>query len=254
MPKSAELAAFPTRSRAPPKEKVSRTTKGEGSSSPRAPAIVAQSLQLQGVEQASFELCKDPEAGLSRHLQDAEQLAKAFETVVNGQSELVSKVIALTEERCAAEKRAAVEAATRAAIQATEVRCANERRTAVEEAVRETAAAAKLAQDAAVAEAIRITEERCAEQTRAAVYEARGAATLNTARMLKTTEEDLLTTRVQSEFEEAAASAGAALAAVSSLLEGRTDPTPPPAALPNAVPEEGTGSVGDGKGEDLTLL
>ena len=232
MPKAAgdnaELAAFPTRSRAPRKDSAARTPSEEGSTSPRGlPGIAAQSLQLEGVEDANIELCTDPNAGMTRIMEDTKQLATAFEGAIKGHGSMLARAIALTEERCAAEKRAAVEAATLAAIQTTEARCAKERRAAVEDAVREFAAAAKVAQEEAVAEAVRLTEERFDKAfTKTSV-----PATSNDK---------------SRSFEEAAASAGAALAAVSSLLENRDAPTttlPTLGAVSSSVEADKDGSA-----------
>ena len=187
---------------------------------------------ISGIE--PIDLCADPDAGLADHLDDTERLVRTMEDVVRGHEALIAKAVALTEERCAAEKLAAVEAATRAAIQKTEERCANERRVAVEQAVTEVGVAAKEAQQAAIVRAIQMTEARCEEEKRIAVQ----AATINTQVSLGKPEDEALATVTASNFEQAAASAETALAAVSSLLVQDKSAAAAPSAPGSANPSE----------------
>ncbi len=219
-----ELAAFAVRSRSvhkdpvPPRKSKDDGTAAAASARAQSTVMVPYVGRIKGVD--DVKLCTDPDAGIEQHVEDTERLVQAFQAAVGAHETLIAKAVALTEERCAAEKRAAVEAATLAAIRTTEQRCASDKRVAVEEAVKETAAAAKIAQEAAVAEAIRLTEARCAEQQRVAVQ----AATISTARSLGRSEDELVADTAASNFEQAAASAGAALAAVSSLLDEKHGP------------------------------
>lgn len=162
------------------------------------------------------ELCNDDNAGPEQHMDVMERLAKSFETAVDAHEPLMAMMIAHTEERCAAEKRVAVEAATQAAIQTTELRCAKERREAVAQALREAKEAARLSQSQAVAEAIRQTEQRCAGTS----YQSAADSGLKEAvdHSQVPDDEAALAADAASNFEAAAASAGAALAAASSLL------------------------------------
>ena len=225
-----ELAAFAVRSKK--EASASRKSKNEGASPRgRSTLMVPYVGSIEGVEEVEL---SGPDASIDQHVQDTERLVQALTAAVGAHEPLMAKAVALTEERCTAEKRAAVEAATRAAIQTTELRCAHERRIAVEQAVMEAAQAAKVAQEAAVAEAIRLTEERLAAEAARAAQD----ATITTARTLGITEDDVLTNMTASNFEQATASAGAALAAVSSLLQNERVSSPPTdlaAATPTAV-------------------
>lgn len=182
-----ELAAFTTRSKAV--------------QSPRARPSASQQQRLQDSAEGlaippapclqNAELCAGTDAGAEQHMADLERLLQCLSTVVDAQEPRMARAIALTEERCAADKHAAVEAATQAAVRSTELRCAAEKdaaveaatqaavrstelrcadelREAVRKAVEETKRAAQAAQDQAVAEAIaqaiQQTEERCAQQ------------------------------------------------------------------------------------------
>uniref|UniRef100_A0A7S2D7W8 Uncharacterized protein n=1 Tax=Haptolina brevifila TaxID=156173 RepID=A0A7S2D7W8_9EUKA len=168
---------------------------------------------LRGVEDIEL---SHMDAEFDQHISDTERLLAALEEAIKGQELHTAKAVAQTEERLAAEKRAAVEVAADAAIFTTERRCAEERLVAVREAVMEAREAAKVAQEEAVQEAIRQTEARCTDLQREAVQ----SVTATMQRAMGQSEEVVLATQAANKFELAAASAGAALAAASCLLNG----------------------------------
>ena len=205
--------AFTTRSRFV-KDKPARKLKSE---QPRnAEALVSPVLAPVAIPvMETVDLCQDQEAHVDDHLQDLVQLLHALETGANDHQGFLASVVAITEERCAAAQRVAVEAATQAAIRTTEMRCAEEKRVAVEEAVLECREAARQAQEAAVGEAIRLTELKLADQHETVVHSA--LTNLEIARG-GLEDDEVLQTEAAAKFEAAAASAGAALAAASNLL------------------------------------
>merc|ERR1712087_786647 len=123
--------------------------------------------------------------------------------------EQMARTSAMMEERFAAELRAAVEAATIAGSKATEARLIIEHERQMKQAIDQGVKQAKEAQDAAVTEAIRRTEERCSEAQRVAVQ----AATQSVQRQMGQPEEAVAESAAALAFQEAAASAGAALEA-----------------------------------------
>ena len=170
---------------------------------------------ITGIEEV--ELCSDPQAGFDRHYEDSERLLTAFEKILHGHEALLTKAVALTEERvlkgAAIERKAAVEAAISVAEKAADKRVAMELRNAVTEAVVEARAAAKVAQDSAITEAVKLAEERAIEQQRLAVQN----VTSTYQRAVGRPEEEILATKAANSFQQAAASAAAALAASTRL-------------------------------------
>ena len=246
MPKSKkdELAAFSVRSSksSPSEEKMKKSSKVPKSSETLTAAHVPYVGIIRGIDE--IDLCTDSDAGIDQHIQDTERLVKAFDVTVNTHELLILKAVNLTEQRCAADKRCAVEAATLAVIQTTELRLTKERHQAVEKAVMDALTAAKAAQEQAVKDAIKATELRCAEMQRLAVQE----VTARMGREMGKAEEEVFATTAATSFQAASNSAGAALAAASSLL--RDDEPLPPHLYPNsaaaAPPQADIGNAGSG--------
>mmetsp|Transcript_5600 Transcript_5600/g.18690 ORF Transcript_5600/g.18690 Transcript_5600/m.18690 type:complete len:370 (+) Transcript_5600:64-1173(+) len=142
------------------------------------------------------------------------------EATVGGHQELMALVGRKTEARCAKEKALAVEAATAAVAKATEVRLKEKHEREVQEALKTAAQQARIDQDAAVEAAIRKTEDRCAEQQRLAVL----YATSLTQSKLGVSPEAVAAAAATMAFQEAADSAGAALAAALRLQKEQASP------------------------------
>jgi hypothetical protein len=214
---SRKLQSKPSlpKSSKPPKTKGAKKVPAK-----RAPdeskLIVPYVGPITGVE--DVELCSDQNASIERHLEDTEKLLAAFEASVNGHQSLITRAVALTQERCNKEyaeaQRVALQAATLAAVQATEMNMRDEMRASVAQAVEDARAEAKAAQEVAVADAVRAAEERAREMQRLAVQN----VSLAHQRSIGVTEEDLVAAKAASDFQQAAASAAAALSFSSHLL------------------------------------
>lgn len=191
---------------------------------------------ITGVDEV--ELCTEEGASCERHMEDTEKLLAAFEATINGHENLITKAVALTQERCdkqrVTEKAAAVEAATLAAAQATELRMRSEMRAAITDAVAEVRAQAQVDQDKAVSTAVRAAEERAAELQRLAVQ----SVSLSHQRAIGKNAEELAAAEAASNFQQAAASAAAAMSFASELLSREDIGAAEPADTTTIVPAE----------------
>lgn len=217
---SRKLQSKPSlpKSSKPPKTKGAKKVPAKRASGApdESKLIVPYVGPITGVE--DVELCSDQNASIERHLEDTEKLLAAFEASVNGHQSLITRAVALTQERCNKEyaeaQRVALQAATLAAVQATEMNMRDEMRASVAQAVEDARAEAKAAQEVAVADAVRAAEERAREMQRLAVQN----VSLAHQRSIGMTEEDLVAAKAASDFQQAAASAAAALSFSSHLL------------------------------------
>ena len=213
---SAVPAAMPGRAEEPVGSQTA-STKAPGAKKAAAKKSVGgeksqQTLLIPVPKQSDVdEVTFSPERGLEHRLNDTDTLISAFEQAVGANGKLLAKAIELTEERCAVERQAAVEAATMAAIVATEARMKAEQRAAINEAITVVEAQARARQahavTEAVADAVARTEERCNELQRVAVQ----AAIVKTQRELGNSEEEILSKKAHATFQDAATAAGAAL-------------------------------------------
>uniref|UniRef100_A0A7S0L408 PDZ domain-containing protein n=1 Tax=Coccolithus braarudii TaxID=221442 RepID=A0A7S0L408_9EUKA len=151
----------------------------------------------------------DADERLALRIEDTLRLASALKLAVAGHADNKARSISIVTERSQVEKREAVESAALAASRATEARCREEFEAKLKMALEEAVKTSKIEQEEAVLNAIRQTEERCSEAQRVAV----AAVTASLQRAMGQSEDTVAESAAATAFQEAAASAGAALAA-----------------------------------------